>query len=299
MLKRGYQNGDSDKIMEFLKSIHRMTGTQHSWLPARYEYAEYLCEPLFTEIGRNNWKETFQIWEENGEIKAVILSEINDDEVFILIHPDYRGLEEEMITWAEENLAFPQEDGTRKLTMWAYEDDESRKDIYRRHGFKPYHEVEYIKSQNLEDKVFQPVLPEGYRFSSVTDDLIRTRIECSAAAFSGEPFSTETYHAMQKAPSFLEDLDLVILDPEGEAAAFCTVWYYPDEGHGVFEPVGTHPDHQRKGLAKAIIFEGLRRAQVHGAKKAYVNAFADHRSKFYASAGFEDDAVNRPWIKTV
>lgn len=296
---RNYRDGDSDKIMAFLKKVHKITGTQHSWLPARYEYAEYLCEPLFTELGRANWKETFRIWEENDEIIGVILSEINDDEVFILIDPEHRHIEEDMLSWAIENLAFAQDDGSRKLTMWAYESDAYRQDLYKKFGFEPYDDVEYIKSQTLKDKTFNPVLPEGYSFASVTNDLKKTRIDCSAAAFESDPFSIDTYNKMQEAPSYIEDLDLVILDPNGEAAAFCTVWYYPDLGHGVFEPVGTHPGHQKMGLGKSIILEGLRRVKEHGADKAYVNAFREHRSKFYGSAGFEDDAQNRPWIKVI
>ena len=49
-------------------------------------------------------------------------------------------------------------------------------------------------------------------------------------------------------------------EPDGELAAFCTVWVDPETRTAVFEPVGTHPNHQKRGLGKAVMTEGLRRA---------------------------------------
>ncbi|PDV97386.1 GNAT family N-acetyltransferase [Candidatus Chloroploca asiatica] len=42
-------------------------------------------------------------------------------------------------------------------------------------------------------------------------------------------------------------------------AAFCTLWYDEATRTVAFEPVGTHPEHQRTGLGKALMAEGLRR----------------------------------------
>ncbi len=52
--------------------------------------------------------------------------------------------------------------------------------------------------------------------------------------------------------------------------AFSTVWYDDATQACTFEPVGTEPEHQRKGLAAAIIAEGMRRAKAMGALLAGV-----------------------------
>jgi len=298
MKNRAYKIGDYELITNFLSEVHKITGTQHSWLPARFEYAEYLCEPLFTERGLRSWKETFRIWEENGKIVGVILSENPNEEAFIQIHPEYRFLEEEMIEWAETHIALNSDDGTKKLCVAAFENDSFRQEILKRRGFKPHETVEYIKSQSLKCDIPQPQLPDGFKFSSMIDEeRMQNRIESAVAAFEGTLFSLSVYKRLQEAPNYLKELDILIIDENDEIAAFCGVWYYPEDGFGVFEPVGTHPKHQRKGLGKAVVQEGLRQLKNRGASKAYVNAYAEHRSKFYASVGFEDDNVNRPWVK--
>ena len=54
-------------------------------------------------------------------------------------------------------------------------------------------------------------------------------------------------------------LDLVALTPNDKLGAFGTVWYDDVTRTGSFEPVGTTPEHQRKGLDKVVITEALRR----------------------------------------
>jgi mycothiol synthase len=80
----------------------------------------------------------------------------------------------------------------------------------------------------------------------------------------------------------------VAATPEGKIGAFCIVW--PDSVNqvGLFEPVGTHPDYQRKGLGRAVMLEGLRRLQQRGMSRAMVCTGEDNLPgvKLYESMGF-------------
>jgi len=60
---------------------------------------------------------------------------------------------------------------------------------------------------------------------------------------------------------------------------------------GHFEPVGTHPDFQRKGLGKSLLFEGLRRLKSEGMDAADVctNHDNDAAIRLYESVGFQID----------
>jgi GNAT superfamily N-acetyltransferase len=69
---------------------------------------------------------------------------------------------------------------------------------------------------------------------------------------------------------YRRDLDLVVEAPAGEIAAFACLWYDDVTRACTFEPVGTTPEHQRRGLAKAVIAEGMRRAKELGALFATV-----------------------------
>ena len=79
----------------------------------------------------------------------------------------------------------------------------------------------------------------------------------------------ELYHKMQKAPSYRMDLDIVSVYEDNTISSFCTVWFEEKSRTGRFEPVGTHPDHQRKSLGKAVLIEGLKRLKALGAEIAY------------------------------
>jgi ribosomal protein S18 acetylase RimI-like enzyme len=64
----------------------------------------------------------------------------------------------------------------------------------------------------------------------------------------------------------------------------------------VFEPVGTHPNHQKRGLGTAVMSEGLRRAQKLGATLATVSSYSKGAHALYESMGFTEVDILEPWI---
>ena len=79
------------------------------------------------------------------------------------------------------------------------------------------------------------------------------------------------------APGHHPDLDLVATSPGGRVVAVAIVWLGPD-GEGQFEPVATHPDFQRRGLARALLLEGMRRLRAFGATRAAVETDQGRRA---------------------
>ncbi|HEX6386119.1 MAG TPA: GNAT family N-acetyltransferase [Anaerolineae bacterium] len=73
------------------------------------------------------------------------------------------------------------------------------------------------------------------------------------------------------------------------------------EGKGdVFLQVHPHfrtPAHQRRGLGKAVMAEGLRRAKRLGATMAYVGSYSPAAHALYASVGFTEYDLYEPWLK--
>jgi len=65
----------------------------------------------------------------------------------------------------------------------------------------------------------------------------------------------------------------------------------------VFEPVGTHPNHQKCRLGKAVMSEGLRRAEKLGATLATVSSYGKAAHALYESMGFTEFDLFEPWIK--
>jgi mycothiol synthase len=57
---------------------------------------------------------------------------------------------------------------------------------------------------------------------------------------------------------------------------------------GLFEPVGTHPEFQGRGLGKAVTAEGLRRMQAAGMRRASLGFNPNNGAAraLYTSLGF-------------
>jgi ribosomal protein S18 acetylase RimI-like enzyme len=78
------------------------------------------------------------------------------------------------------------------------------------------------------------------------------------------------YEGLRQAPGYLPELDLVVVAPDGRFAAFCLCWLDPVNRIGEFEPVGTHPDFRRRGLAQAVQMAGWQRMKAFGAQQVLV-----------------------------
>ena len=78
------------------------------------------------------------------------------------------------------------------------------------------------------------------------------------AAFPKSALSVAKYERLHSMPHYRLEDDLVVEAPDGELAAFVLAWWDPDGRVAEFEPVGTHPDHQRRGLSRALLTAGLR-----------------------------------------
>lgn len=103
----------------------------------------------------------------------------------------------------------------------------------------------------------------------------------------------ERYLRFMRSPVYDRERDVVAVAPDGEVAAFMIWW--PDETTGIaqLEPVGTHPDHLRRGLAAAVFDRVL--ADMRSAGMTRVRVCTDEWRPdavgFYDGVGF--DRVDR------
>jgi ribosomal protein S18 acetylase RimI-like enzyme len=99
------------------------------------------------------------------------------------------------------------------------------------------------------------------------------------------------------APLYRRDLDLVAIATDGAIASFCTLWFDDVTRSAYFEPVATLPAHRRRGLGRAVMCEGLRRAQRMGATVAFVSGEGTAANGLYRLVmGPEYDRYER-WVR--
>jgi ribosomal protein S18 acetylase RimI-like enzyme len=145
-----------------------------------------------------------------------------------------------------------------------------------------------------------PSLAEGYRIRPLAGpDEIPARVDVHRAAFTPSRLTVEKYERLQTLPHYRPDDDLVVVAPDGAFAAFAMAWWDPDGLVGEFEPVGTHPDHQRRGLSRALLTWGLRRYAERGARvvQVYSDASNEASEALYEAVGFERRAFHRRYVR--
>jgi predicted N-acetyltransferase YhbS len=74
---------------------------------------------------------------------------------------------------------------------------------------------------------------------------------------------------------------------------FCIAWWDEHNRIAMLEPVGTVPEHRRKGLARAVVLEAIRRVAALGVEKVFVGS----DQEFYLSLGFELKYARHDWEK--
>ena len=92
-------------------------------------------------------------------------------------------------------------------------------------------------------------------------------------------------------PRFRRDLIVVAWQGDEPAAFVNNVIETQPDGSlaGLLAGVATHPDHRRRGLARACIAESLRRLRDAGASSAYLGVDTDNHNRastLYESCGF-------------
>ena len=134
---------------------------------------------------------------------------------------------------------------------------------------------------------------DGFEFRSLRGEQEHAaRADAARLAFEStlEPdVHRARYLRFMRSPGYVLDHDLVAVAPDGTIASFAIYWPDDELSLGQFEPVGTHPDFQRRGLARALLHEGLARLAAAGIERARVmTGGANERAQsVYLDSGFE------------
>jgi mycothiol synthase len=304
---RPYQTEDDFwRMREFLRRVFLLNGRfERCWHVARLDYARWhIC----LNCANVRLEDVAYLWEEDGEICAILMPDGGPGEAHLLVHPSFKtlDLEEEMLNVAEERLAMVNSGGSYRLQVWAPGQDELRQGLLSRCGYVKGEWPEYQWRRNLDVPIPEVPVPSGYTLRSLGDGLeLLERCYASGLGFHEGDISIAVnnradptwYRNIQTAPLYRRDLDLVAITPDGEIASFCTIWFDDVTRSAYFEPVATVPAHQRRGLGKALLMEGLRRLQRMGATLAFVSGSNPAANALYRSVIGPEYELYEAWEK--
>jgi GNAT superfamily N-acetyltransferase len=211
-----------------------------------------------------------------------------------LLHPDHRAAEPLLLAYAEQHLRAPEAAGEgHRLMQVSLATDTARNQLLHDHGF--VRSNDYLASHivDLAAEHPTPALPAGFTLRAMQDPLsaadLEARVNVHRAAFHPSKLTAAKYLAARTAPTYRPDLDLVAVAPNGDFAAYTIVWFEPQNRTALFEPVGCHPDYQRRGLGRAVLHAALHRLRALGATRAHVGSWLDDSpgALLYGAVGFQ------------
>lgn len=154
---------------------------------------------------------------------------------------------------------------TLTLDASSSENDLERTAFLERHGFVHQADSSLLLSRSLLDPLPTVVLPRGYSIRPMEGAAeIEACVNLHRAAFGTEIMTADYRQSIMNSPDYIPEIDLLAVAPDGRLAAFCMCQIFPDDNpraggkkEGWTDPVGTHPNHRRMGLAKALITTGM------------------------------------------
>ncbi|HUT82755.1 MAG TPA: GNAT family N-acetyltransferase [Candidatus Bathyarchaeia archaeon] len=289
-------------IQQFLIETFHMSKDYENWLPTRFENRK--VGPCGSEY-REEEDDLVTIWEEiiesGSKIVAVVILE-NDSFYTINIHPEYKSLEKEIILWIESKFQNEIKSSIeKKLHIFAYGTDKDRITTLKKLDYTDQGFDEYDRKFSLNNGIANYTLPQGYSIKHVDTkrDFLKYRDVMGAVFPHCKKMTERTFKVFTKASFYHPELDIISVAPDGSFAAFCTIRLDPIGKIAELEPVGTHPNHRRLGLGKAVILEGLKRLEKFEPKAICIPGAAANEAanRLYDSLGFTDKTEVHLWQK--
>jgi ribosomal protein S18 acetylase RimI-like enzyme len=297
---RAYRDpADWAALRDLLVRIHRSTGRWRCWTPDRIDGYLRGCEYDDVAAGAAGWRDRIRLWHApSGTLIGAVHPE-GPEEAWLELDPAWTRLAPELLDWAQEThrQQHAGQDDPPALQVYATADDDERQALLAARGYLDRGPMEVLHARSLAIRGPSAPLPAGYgmRRIDLADAADRRRlVEITRLAF---PHATFDERAIDLEPRMLTEHEhLAVTAPDGSFASWCGVWSSPEIGVGQFEPVGTHPDHRRRGLASAVMARGMAWMRDRGLVTACVGTGVRNASNYlYASLGFRVAELFHQW----
>ena len=284
---------DEPSVSAFLERTCPPTTQITNWLRPRWEYMIYAVND-----GDKQRLAPFGLWHAGGQLVGVAHFEDGPGQAFLQVHPDHGGLKPEMLAYAERALS--RDKGGRKvLTLYVNASDRELEQIARASGYVQAADWPEVTAQyDIRAPLPEIGLPFGFRLTDrAQNNDLHAINRVLWRGFDHQGPAPEQYVAgradVERAPLYRPELTVMVQAPDRRLVSYCGIWYVPANRLAVVEPVATDPDYRRRGLARAAVLEGIRRAARLGATRAIVGSGL----AFYRALGFRPIYTTFHWHK--
>lgn len=291
---------DYNEVRQILVENYNLLGRYYSPNIGDMDFCRFIAD-AGTLPNMQLWKDT----EANKVIGYVWWWE-NDTSYYLAGHHNYKFIENELLEFAEEKRKILAEDKEDKILFYdgCYEGDKEKAELLKRRG---YELTEYYSSfckRSLEDFIPKLNLPRGYYIRNIKGiEEVELKALATISQKQRENTNIDNYtNLMKESKTYKKELDLVIINPQGNFAAYAMFWFDEHNKVGILEPLAVVEKYRGLALGKNIVYEGMRRLKSLGATDLY--ALVDDPEEvmpysFYKTVGFKQDSRVNYWQKNL
>ncbi|MBN1148843.1 MAG: GNAT family N-acetyltransferase [Anaerolineales bacterium] len=267
-------------------------------------------------MDQTNVRDATRLWQDSsGRLASfAFVDAYNNLRFEIATWAQNSNVDEEIVAWGMETMTRRAEAGNEwpgepvTLDASCPEGDVERIAFLERHGFQrlTLRSLHYLRS--LSEPIPEARLPQGYRIRPVSGEQeAEALVALHRAAFASDHLTLEERLSWMRVPGYDPELDLVVVAPDGALAGYCYVFVSQEENarsgrnEGWTDPVAVHPDHQRRGLGRALMLTGLRLLAERGVEQAAVGTSSENLAmqRLAASVGFRLESTTAWFSKAV
>ncbi|MCH4886622.1 GNAT family N-acetyltransferase [Acidaminobacter sp. JC074] len=277
-----YLNTDNEfqKVKDFLRGLEAYKNHDNNWDPSRFDWWRY---SYHYNKDQHFFEKSTHYWTHDDEVVALAISEYGEKDIFILVHPDHHDLYDSVIDWVIDVFG----KGKEEIISPVFLIDPYKVAKLEERGFVKGRHENNVRTYDLTSYDFEYELDASFRllnFSDYLDYKSKSRLICSA--FSKKEHPVSRIESFMKTPGYMADLDLICINQDNEAVAYCTGWLEQhNEKLGYIEPMGVHEAYRRRGLGKALAKACFKRLRDKGVDFATIasNAEPDVSNYLYDS----------------
>jgi predicted N-acetyltransferase YhbS len=177
--------------------------------------------------------------------------------------------------------------GVEAVELVARDDDLELLNLLARTGFARGEKTYGLTWMNARDRPGVAAVPDGYTLI----DRERATGPHPMRRRNGEGVEAR----LRQCSLYDPGLDLAIEASEGRAAGYALFWFDPVTKVGLVEPMRVEDEFQRRGLARALLTEGLDRLAQRGATRMKVGYGTEAARRLYTGVGFRVTATSRSY----
>jgi GNAT superfamily N-acetyltransferase len=180
--------------------------------------------------------------------------------------------------------------GLEAVETLVRDDDADLRDVLADSGFVPEDGMSGITGMDADGR--PPVVPPQEGFTLV-----------DRAGESDRPHpmrrrnGDEVEERLRQCSLYDPALDLCVRSANGETAGYSLYWFDPVTRVGLLEPMRVEHAYERRGLARAMLTEGLNRLAERGARRLKVGYATEPARRLYVGAGFRVTATSTSYVR--